>query len=130
MGVARTVVEGTVLEGSLKIVVSNYNKDGKFIGQIQGNAVTVDKYRQAALHVYMSDSNYKDEPCPEEPNFLVHETDYCKYAIVGTPDNSEVFVLARKPCVSKRAYETLVRKVKCLGYDGDELVIQAGAVRP
>ena len=141
----RVVVDSTLLEGYTKLAISSYDKDGKRVadqGVFTAYLTVPDKTQPAALYVsfkmpegcslvslQLPFDEYEPGYCPEEPNILIHETDYCKYMIVGTPDHTQLYILSRKPTLSKCAYETLVHKVKCLGYDVDNLIIDGGAVR-
>lgn len=65
---------------------------------------------------------------PPGPNYLVHDTDYVDYAIVGSPTRTNLFILARTKTISRKLYDRLLAQAVALGYDPSQIVINPGAV--
>jgi apolipoprotein D and lipocalin family protein len=124
----RSVAEYTLLEGSIKVVNTCYDKTGKAIDQVTGSAFT-NKSQPAEMVVSFPGNNSGTRNNEDTPNYLVHDTDYNRYAIVGSPDNTGLYILARKPTISKNTYEMLAKRAHNLGYNVNDLVIDSGAVR-
>lgn len=62
------------------------------------------------------------------PNYLVHETDYVDYSMVGSPTRTNFFILARTKSISRKLYDKLLAQAVALGYDASKIVINPGAV--
>lgn len=74
----------------------------------------------AALNVSFPSS---PEPPSQGPNYLVHKTDYTSFAVVGSPDRTNLFILGRKQIMSARKFKKLVSFSQSLGYDTSNLII-------
>lgn len=110
-----------------------YNEDGSVKKEIFGRADIVDDRYPAGLYVsfsrsigglfsmLFSDSNV--------PNYIVHETDYENYAIVGSFNRNSLYILARKRPISVEMYKMLLMKVYEMGYDIKRLEIDYGALK-
>lgn len=95
---------------------------------IRGSATVVDPKAPAALRV-----TFPGEPDvlpPGVPNYLVHLTDYKRFAVVGDPQRVFLFILARAPRMSERLYNDLVEFSAELGYDTDSIIVNTRNGRP
>lgn len=113
-------------EGSIFFSVLNkcMDTEGNVRRTISGVGEIRDKNNPAVISVSF-------EGVPDsgssEGNYLVHYTNY-KYAVVGSPDKSTLFILARDPVISESMYTSLKNRVRNLGYSPEKLVIDSGAV--
>lgn len=57
------------------------------------------------------------------PNYIVHYTDYVTYSLVGSPDKTSLYVLARSTTLSDCNYSELLRIAAKLGYDVSKLIM-------
>lgn len=62
-------------------------------------------------------------------NYVVRETDYVSYAIVGTYDKQSLFLLARDEQIDQELLDYMLRRSAELGYPVNDVVIDRGAVR-
>jgi lipocalin len=110
------------------VIVTNtgYNEDGSIRGQILGAAVTVNPDQPAALCVRFPTG--RPDRC-ETANYLVHDTNYQDYAIVGSYDGSNLYILVRRRPIFRREYERYVRYAASLGYDVSRLIEDYGGVQ-
>jgi len=95
---------------------------------INGEAVVVDPQYPAALRV-----RFPSEPeflPPNIPNYLVHSTDYCSYAIVGDTQRKFLFILSRKPTMSKQLFNEVDNFSRNIGYDTSQLIINTRKYKP
>lgn len=67
---------------------------------------------------------------PNIPNYLVHTTDYCSYAVVGDLQRQFLFILSRKPTMNMRLFNELVRFSAKLGYNTDQIIINTRHFKP
>jgi len=88
---------------------------------IRGKGVIVNPEEPAALRVTFPGS--PDVLPPGVPNYLVHCTDYKRYAVVGDPTRTFLFILARAPRMSQRLYNDLVDFSAELGYNTDSIIV-------
>jgi apolipoprotein D and lipocalin family protein len=95
-------------------------------GWLQGQGRVVNPAFPAALKVEFP--TFAD-PSPI-PNYLVHATDYTRFAVVGSPDRSTLFILARRPVMLRPLYRRLLRFSQQLGYDVDNIIINTRGGRP
>lgn len=65
----------------------------------------------------------------DEVNYVVRETDYDTYAIVGTFDNQSLFLLTRQEQIDQELFDYLLLRSEELGYNVDDLIIDQGAVK-
>lgn len=89
--------------------------------KICGTAQIVDPQFPAALRVRFPGEF--EIPETGGPNYLVHKTDYKKYSVVGDPNRRFLFILSRKPYMSKKLFDELLSFAKSLGYDTNSFVI-------
>lgn len=90
--------------------------------RIRGTAQAVDPRIPAALHVSFPSSEF-DMANKDVPNYLVHDTDYKIYAVVGDPSRKFLFILARKKYMSAELFNAIVEFAAKLGYDTDSIII-------
>lgn len=105
-----------------------YNEDGSVKKEIFGKAIIVDSKEPAALYVSFSNLFSFFFGDPDTANYLVHETDYENYAVVGSYDRRSLYLLARQRPVTEEFYEDLLKYVDELGYDVRELQEDYGAI--
>ena len=60
--------------------------------------------------------------------YLVHQTDYINYSVVGSPDRRFLWILSRNPEMCGNVYDQLFDFVKELGYDVKRIEIFEEAV--
>ena len=95
---------------------------------IKGKATVVNEDCPAAIRV-----SFPTEPDflpPNIPNYLVHTTDYCSYAVVGDLQRKLLFILSRKPTMNMRLFNELVRFSAKLGYNTDQIIINTRHCKP
>jgi len=95
---------------------------------INGKGIVVNPKFPAALRV-----SFPSEPeilPPAIPNYLVHSTDYCTYAVVGDLQRKLLFILSRTPIMSKRLYNELINFSNNLGYDTSQIIINTRKYKP
>jgi apolipoprotein D and lipocalin family protein len=105
-----------------------YNKDGSVKKDIFGKARIVNPEEPAALYVSFSNIVSFFFGDPDTANYLVHETDYDSYAVVGSYDRTSLYLLARQRPVTIEFYEKLLKYVNELGYDIRNLQEDYGAI--
>ena len=110
----RSTAEYTLLHNG-NVIVNNtcYDKDWGVISTIRGNAIIPNCCYPAALYVRFPDV-IEDGGIP---NYLVHDTDYHNYSIVGSPARNMLYILARTPVIYADEYYYLLDKSAQLGYD-------------
>ena len=101
-----------------------YDKKWKLISSITGTAVP-NVEQPAALTVTFP----PPAPAPKGVNYIIHETDYNGYSIVGSCDRVYVYILSRNKTMSSKLYHKLVKRVKKLGYNTDNLTVDYHAVK-
>lgn len=112
----------------IRVTNTAYNQDNSVRGKITGTARSVEPDNPAALYV----SFPTGQPGPTETpkaNYLIHDTDYESYAIVGSYDGSNLYLLVRHRPVAREFYNRLVEYAQRLGYDVRKLVEDYGAVQ-
>ena len=125
-GTAWQTAEYSLLKrGVVEVHNTAYEKDGSVRGEITGKAEIVDERYPAQLRVsfptgFSGPANI--------PNYIVHETDYDSYAIVGSLDKRSLYILAREKPISQELYDMLLDKVEGYGYDVSKLVMDYKAI--
>ena len=124
-GCVRQQAQYTLEGKSIRVLNTCFDGDGRIVRQGLGRASAPDPDVPAALRV-----EFDQVPSfsPPGANYLVHETDYDNYVIVGSPDSSSLYILTRQPSILRSDYDVLLDKVTDLGYDINRLVVDAGAV--
>jgi apolipoprotein D and lipocalin family protein len=122
----RQSAEYSIIDSStVKVFNTCYQVDsaGKWIVEstITGTAVILDPEYPASLYVTFPNVPVPPVPGPGIANYLVHYTDY-EYAIVGSPDRSNLYFLYRKKKMDNDLYKKLLEKAKELGYDIKKVV--------
>jgi apolipoprotein D and lipocalin family protein len=104
----------------VKVINTAYNEDDSLRGEIVGTAEVVNSNQPAAL--YVSFPTGQPRPNKIVPNYLIHNTDYNQYSIVGSYDKSNLYILVRQRPFSREFYENLLVYVESLGYDLSQIV--------
>lgn len=99
-----------------------FNKQGQEINSIKGTATPKYVKQPAALIV-----QFPGFPS-NKVNYLVHETNYTGYAIVGSPDRKDLFFLARSKSVSQQSYDYMLQQANKLGYNTQNIIIDQNAI--
>ena len=124
-GCARATAEYKILDATtLSVYNVCYDKDWKEIRNITGKAKILDANVPAEIQVQFP--NIPNIPA-DIPNYLVHSTNY-EYAVIGSPDRSNLFILYRESKMCNKLYDKLVKFAKSLGYDTSKLVINYHAI--
>lgn len=123
-GCERQTAEYTFLSDKVKVFNSCLDKKGNVVRTVTGSAVPKSYCQPAALIVTFPEQPYE----PSFANYLVHKTDYTKYAIVGSPTRDAFYILSRKPKMSRENYNQFLRYAKKLGYDPKLIVPSYHAV--
>ncbi|MFS8159022.1 MAG: lipocalin family protein [Candidatus Roizmanbacteria bacterium] len=97
-----------------------YNTDGSIKNQITGRAVVVDAKDPAALNVSFG-GIFSLFSNPERANYIVHDTDYDTYSIVGSDDGSNLYFLVRERPIQEDLYAQMVEYARNLGYEVERL---------
>lgn len=63
------------------------------------------------------------------PNYIVHRTNYIEYSVVGTSDQSGLWILSRTQQMSDHLYRKIVRYCATLGYEISKLVVAPGVLK-
>lgn len=105
-----------------------YNRDGSVKKEITGTARAVDPKQPAALYVSFPNIFALLFGDPSTANYLVHETDYETYAIVGSYDRNSLYLLARQRPISIELYKKLLYRVAALEYSIIQLQEDFGAI--
>lgn len=103
----------THLDKSIKIHHEFINNDMK-VGQLIQYATILDKEKPALWCL----GDCKDADCL---NYIIHETDYCNYAIIGTPDRSRLIILSREQGINEKYFSNICSKLSSWGYNIERL---------
>lgn len=107
---------------TIKVFNTGYHKNWDKIISIEG--IGEQNLEQPAL-ITVSFPGY---PIPTTPNYIVHETDYEGYALVGSPDRDSLYVLCRKVKMSKRCYCKFLKQFEKWGYNTEDVVVNYDAL--
>ena len=128
----RATAQYTLLEDAIKVVNLCANEAGKVTQIARGEATASDPRYPQVLTVQIESVDFVGGapggppgppggiPIPIEavgPNYLIHETDYCSYALIGSMNRSSLYILSRHSQMCYRLYKKLLRKSECLGYN-------------
>ena len=109
----------TLLNSEVKVYNRCYNEEGEVIDSITGSATIPNPCKPAALIVNFPNIPYQSTSV----NYLVQEVDYCKYAIVGSPNRSSYYLLTRDNGCYKCLLDKFFTLGKKLGYDISKIVV-------
>lgn len=112
----------------VKVTNTAYNRDGSVRATIVGTARVLDPMNLAALYVSFPTGQPEGQTSPRA-NYLIHDTDYENYAVVGSYDGSNLYLLVRQRPINRAFYNDLVQYAKRLGYDVSRLVEDYGAIQ-
>lgn len=116
---------------SLKVTNTAYQRDGRLRGRIVGTAVMIDDQRGEPANLsrlYVSFPTGQPMEEQQKANYLIHRTDYDRYAIVGCYDGSNLYILSRTRPMQYELYRKLVQFAAQLGYDISRLQEDYGAL--
>lgn len=106
----------------IDIVNTCFSKNGQILEQGIARGYIKDPQHPSALKV-----QFPNVPVPGD--YLVHETDYIHYALVGSPNRDYIWVLSRKPQLCVNVFKGLLNTMFQLGYDVEELIIQPESLK-
>ena len=108
-------------------LVECFDNNDKLVYHYKGEVRVVNPEYPAALEVGF---HVSADPLrfTGTPNYLIHETDYDNYAIVGSLDRRSLFVLARKQSIDLELFKMLIDRVRILGYSTNNLILDNGAI--
>jgi apolipoprotein D and lipocalin family protein len=110
---------------TVSVTNTAYMKDGRVRGKIEGTAQVMNNDTST---LYVSFPTGQPKSVNPEANYLIHETDYETYAVVGSYDGSNLYILSRTRPMSISLYRHILRYVEKLGYDITLLQKDYGAV--
>lgn len=138
---ARSRAQYTLMnvDGVDKVKVTNtcYDASGRELRTVMGQAEVADMRYPAGLIVSFdqpgglaardslgrqTNAGIPIMPRPKHPNYIIHETDYITYTLIGSSDRSNLYILSREPTMSASLYDRLVASASKLGYDVAKLV--------
>lgn len=102
---------------TIQVVNTAYNKDDSVRGEIVGTAEVIDD----PSSLYVSFPTGQPRMANPEANYLIHKTDYVRYAVVGSYDGSNLYILSRTRPMAAGLYANILRYVSDLGYDVSRL---------
>jgi apolipoprotein D and lipocalin family protein len=106
----------------IDIVNTCFDEEGRVIEQGEAIGYILDPRYSSALKV-----QFPEVPVPGD--YLVHETDYIHYSLVGSPRREYAWILSRTPQLCIHVFDGLVERMYQLGYDVDKLVIQPDSLK-
>lgn len=122
LGCIRSVAYYTLLDEGIKVLNICYDDKWNVLRTINGLAIPGLPCRPAGLKV--SFPGMKSNMV----NYLVHEVEYDSYAIVGSPDRSNLYFLSRTRSISEESYLEMKASAESLGYDVTKIKIDNDAV--
>lgn len=120
----RATAEYTLLSNRVNVFNTCYDTDWRVVTTITGSASAPDPCEPAALKVTFPNPPPPAPPLPPSPpgpNYLVHNTDYINYAIVGSPTRTSFYILSRYPKMNLDEYEHWLQYAVRLGYDKKQI---------
>lgn len=124
-------------DGTIKVHNQCYDDNGKLFREAFGTAeITNQQYpfTMAALIVYFSRESMKEsfgvdvEYKPEKANYLIHYTDYDTFSVIGSADESSVYILSRYPYISENSYNIILGDLESWGYDTSRIQVDKNRV--
>lgn len=110
----------------LDIVNTCWDGQGDIIEQRQARGWIPDPQESGAIVVEFTGSVF---PKSEKGWYLVHETDYLTYSVVGSPDRQYVWILSRSPTICRNVFYQLLDFTEQLGYDKNRIKYDEKALR-
>lgn len=108
-------------DGTVEVVNACVEKGGR-VREIKGTAEPVPGSRNARLRVKFQGLAAL-APAPPEGNYWIIALDPgYQWAMVGTPDRQNLWMLARRPELPFETYTMLKARAKALGYDVSKLI--------
>lgn len=121
-------------DGTISVFNECFNGCGKFKTAIQGYALVKGPGQLEVRFPEITNSKWlnkiinKFQGCGT--NYIVHDTDYTSYAIVGSPNRKSLWFLSRSRHVTKEQFLTMKDKAHKFGYCTKKLVIDRGVIDP
>lgn len=115
--------------GVIEVVNTGYDKNNQVKGQVIGTAEMVNSMNpalRAALYVSFPTSYFVSQT--RIPNYLIHQTDYDNFSIVGSYDKKSLYFLGRQRPIARNLYQEMLAYAQDLGYDTNLLVPCDGAI--
>ena len=109
----------------ISVVNQCLDSNGQVVETIQGTGLVVNDNIPPELIV-----SFPGIPQTGQVNYVVRETNYDTYAIVGTYDNKSLFLLTRDAIPDPKLVSYLVRRSGELGYPTDQIVFDEGVNVP
>lgn len=124
-GCIRSTAIYTLLENKVNVYNTCYKINDQ-TSSINGEAFAPNPCIPSALNVsFVSNICHPNT----NPNYLIHYTNYTKYAIVGSPSRLSFYILARKNTISIDRYNKILDYAKYLGYDITLIKVDEGAIQ-
>lgn len=120
----RSVAQYTLLNDRIGVKNICYDQDWKVVDTILGSAVATNPCVPAALTV-----SFPGIPVSQNPNYLIHATDYEVYSVIGSSDRKTLFILSRTKQMTQKNYDRIVKFVASLGYDVSKIVVDFDAIK-
>lgn len=113
-------------DGNPRISVRNIclNSNNMIVRTINGQGAVFDDSVPPQLMV-----SFPGFPEPDGVNYVVKETDYSTYAIVGSDDFKTLFLLTREPTIDSELFKYLIERSKFLGYPVEHLILDSRSVQ-
>jgi apolipoprotein D and lipocalin family protein len=128
-GSAWATAEYRIIDNStIGVVNTAYNQNGTTRGSITGTAEILDPATPAALYVSFPTGQPRSLPDKIHANYLIHDTDYVLFSIVGSYDGSNLYVLCRKRTMTQSNYNVIIDYVEHLGYNINRIQVNYKAV--
>lgn len=108
----RPLQEG--LSPEVDIINTCWDDQGEIIDQKEARGWIPDPQYSGAIVVEFKNPS-------EKGWYLVHETDYLNYSIVGSPDRQYLWILSRTPTMCKNVFDQLLEFTEEIGYDIDRI---------
>ena len=110
---ANATAEYTFLKNKIKVFNTCYDQNGNVIRTITGQAMAPNPSQPTKLLVTFPGVPQMDK----EPNYIIHNTDYNHYAIIGSTSGNSFYILSRKPTMNIEEYMQWLEYAASLGYD-------------
>lgn len=138
MGCVRSVAEYTLMENGVKILNKCFDAQGAVRQTAYGKGTVVNFNYPQAIEVQIEKlvppppSNGGGPPdgivIASGVNYIVHQTDYTSFALVGSPDRRSLYFLSRTPSMRKQLFNHLMVNSERLGYDVSAVKLSCGSL--
>jgi len=123
-GCVKSTAEYALMEDGRVSVLNSCLKDGK-PKSIRGTATVVDKATNAVLEVQFNEWFSVFIPRAKQGNYFIVwlAPDYST-AAVGTPNRKCLWILSRKPQLSAKVYDEVIKHCQKLGFPVENLIVE------